>query len=196
LLRKLTDKDFTVMPWKNGKGSTTELYRIDVGSHMAFRVSTAKVENSGPFSDFSGYDRALVNLGPSIMQLTIDGQDARTLAELEHIHFDGGARAHCEVSSPCNDLNVFCRKEHFFASTVVRRLNKPEFIPLLGNSGWFLFVVSGRLCAHGPQGREILVGPREALVQDLGSATGQDRLMLASASEAVCVMIAISFRRN
>jgi environmental stress-induced protein Ves len=196
LLRKLTDKDFKVMPWKNGKGTTTELYRIDVGSEMAFRVSTAKVEHSGPFSDFSGYDRTLVNLGPSNMQLAIDGQDARTLAALEHIHFDGGAKAHCEVRSPCDDLNFFCRKEQFFASTIVRRLKKPEFIPLLANSGWFLFVVSGRLCAHGPQGRETLLGPREVLIQDLGGATGQDRLMLASASEDVCVLIAVSFRQS
>lgn len=184
------------MPWKKGKGSTTELYRIDSEAEMAFRVSTAKVEHSGSFSDFSGYDRTLVNIGPSNMQLVIDDQEARTLAALEHIHFDGGAKAHCEVSSPCDDLNIFCKKDQFFASTIVRHLKKPEFIPLLANSGWFLFVVSGRLCAHGPQGREILVGPREALIQDLGSATGQDRLMLASASEDVCVMIAVSFRQQ
>lgn len=196
MLRKLTDKDFTVMPWKNGKGSTTELYRIDVGSEMAFRVSTAKVEHSGPFSDFSGYDRTLVNLGPGHLKLMIDSEDPKTLEPLETIHFDGGAKAHCEVSSPCDDLNIFCRKDQFFASTVVRNLKKPEFIPILANSGWLLFVVSGRLCAHGPDQREFLVDSQEALFQDLSSATGQDRLMLASASDDVCVLIAVSFRRK
>ena len=196
MLRKLTDKDFKVMPWKNGKGSTTELYRIDVGAEMAFRVSTAKIEHSSPFSDFSGYDRTLVNLGPSSMQLMIDGQDVRTLAELEHIHFDGGAKARGEVHEPCDDLNVFCRKDQFFASTIVRSLKKPEFIPLLPDSGWLIFVVSGELCAHGPDGRELLVGPRDVLLQDYGTITEQARLMLASSSETVCDIVAIAFRRK
>lgn len=196
LLRKLTKDDFKVMPWKNGKGVTLEMHRIDLGSKMAFRISTAKVEQSGPFSDFSGYERTLVNLGPGQMHLTIGNENSRTMTALEKVHFDGGLKASCAVGMPCDDLNVFCDNELFFASTIVRRLEKPEFIPTLPDSGWFLFVVSGELCAHGPQRREILVGPREALLQDLGGATQQDRLMLSSSSEDVCVLVAISFRRK
>ena len=196
MLRKLTDKDFKVMPWKNGKGITTELYRIDHGSEMAFRVSTAKVEHSGPFSDFTGYERTLVNLGPSVININVSGQESYSLSALQSCHFDGGLATNCVVSSPSEDLNIFCQNDQFFASTIVRSLKKPEFIPLLPDSGWLIFVVSGELCAHGPDGRELLVGPRDLLVQDYGAVTTQARLMLASSSETVCDIVAIAFRRK
>lgn len=196
MFRKLTQNDFKSMPWKNGKGITHELYRIDNGSEMAFRVSSAKVEQSGPFSDFSGYERTLVNLGPGVMNIKVNGQENYSLSALESCHFDGGLATECVVSAPCEDLNIFCQKDQFFASTIVRSLKKPEFIPLLPDSGWVIFVVSGELCAHGPSGRELLVGPRDMLVQDHGNITAQARLMLASSSEAVCDIVAIAFRRK
>ena len=182
------------MPWKNGEGFTTELYRIDHGPEMAFRVSSAKVERSGPFSDFSGYDRTLVNLGPGVMEINVGGRERYSLRALQSCHFDGGFDTDCVVSSPSEDLNIFCRKEQFFASTIVRSLKKPEFIPLLPGSGWLIFVVSGELCAHSPGGKELLVGAREALVQDIGSVKEQARLMLASSSEDVCDIVAVAFR--
>jgi environmental stress-induced protein Ves len=163
---------------------------------MLFRVSTARVEESGSFSDFTGYDRTLVNIGPGNMRLTIGGETPRDLCALETVHFSGASSTHCEVITPCEDLNVFCKDDRFFASVIVRRLEKPEFIPVLPDSGWLIFVVSGQVCAHRPGGGELLVGSRDALVQDLGSIAVMDRLMLASASDAVCVVIAISFRRK
>lgn len=196
VFRKLTQKDFKTMPWKNGQGITTELYRIDRGSERVFRVSTAKVEHSGPFSDFTGYERTLVNLGPGVMNISVSGQENYSLSALQSCHFDGGLATNCVVSSPSEDLNIFCQTGQFFASTIVRSLKKPEFIPLLPDSGWLIFVVSGELCAHGPDGRELLVGPRDLLVQDYGTITAQARLMLASSSETVCDMVAIAFRRK
>lgn len=182
------------MPWKNGKGSTTELYRIDVGAEMAFRVSTAKVEQSGPFSDFSSYDRTLVNLGPGVLEINVGGRERHSLRALQSCHFDGGLATDCFVSSPSEDLNIFCRKGQFFASTIVRSLKRPEFIPLLPDSGWLIFVVSGELCAHGPSGNELLVGERNVMVQDIGSVKAQTRLMLTSSSDDICDIVAIAFR--
>lgn len=194
MLRKLNQKDFKTMPWKNGKGFTSELYRIDHDSEMLFRVSSAKVEQSGPFSDFSGYDRTLVNLGPGLMEINITGQEKQSLSVLQSCHFDGGLSTDCTVTSPCEDLNIFCRQGRFFASTIVRALKKPEFIPLLPDAGWLIFVATGELCAHGPGGRELLVQAGGVLLQDLGTVADQDRLMLASSSETVCDIVAIAFR--
>ena len=65
-LTLLPQSGFSVMPWKNGGGTTIE---IAVSPHGAglddfdWRVSMARVEGSGPFSRFADIDRCLCVLG-------------------------------------------------------------------------------------------------------------------------------------
>ena len=63
MLRRLTSADYKIMPWKNGGGSTTELY-VEPGRAGGFlwRVSIASVASDGPFSQFAGYDRHIMAL--------------------------------------------------------------------------------------------------------------------------------------
>ena len=126
MTRILTKKDFKEMLWRNGQGVTTELYSLESQGVMQFRISTAIVSQSGPFSDFTGYDRSIVNLGPGTMKLMTEGLDSRTLGTLDVAHFDGGATTACELIEACRDLNVFCAKDQYFASTISRTLTKPE----------------------------------------------------------------------
>jgi environmental stress-induced protein Ves len=193
-MRKLTPEQFKVMPWKNGLGFTTELYRLNSGDDMMFRISMAKVTESGPFSDFSGYDRTLVNLGPGVMNLTMNAGPKSVLSPLQVIHFDGSWPVHCEVTASSEDLNIFCRQSRYFASTCIHLLAKPEFIPSLPDAGLFILVLEGQLCAQDADGREILINRHEALLQEPDSRRGHSHLMLVSASERVCSVAAISFR--
>ena len=52
------------MPWKNGGGTTTELFRMpDLnGEDFLLRLSVADVHQDGPFSHFPGIDRVLLIL--------------------------------------------------------------------------------------------------------------------------------------
>lgn len=193
-MRKLSQADFKVMPWKNGLGSTTEIYRIDSGDDMLFRVSSARVEHSGPFSDFYGYDRTLVNLGPGRMRISVTGMEDKDLKPFELLHFDGGLSTSCHVTMSCEDLNIFCKSENFFASTVTRVLVKPEFMPLLPTAGLIIFVMKGELCARISDKKELILREREVLMQNIGQPIIGSRVMLASASDEPCVMAAISFR--
>ena len=193
-MRKLTPDQFKVMPWKNGLGSTTELYRLDVDQEMVLRISMAKVTQSGPFSDFSGYDRTLVNLGPGVMHLTVKERDQSALSPMQMIHFDGAWPVYCEMLDSSEDLNVFCRQGRYFASTCIHRLSKPEFIPLLPDAGLFILVLEGQLSAQDADGREILTRQREALLQEPVRNKAHSRLMLVSASESICSVAVISFR--
>ena len=56
--------EFKVMPWKNGGGVTTELYRIPStqSDSFLFRLSMASVQSDGLFSIFPGIDRILLLL--------------------------------------------------------------------------------------------------------------------------------------
>jgi environmental stress-induced protein Ves len=193
-MHKLTSEQFKVMPWRNGLGFTTELYRLNSGDDMMFRISMAKVAESGPFSDFSGYDRTLVNLGPGVMNLTMNARPKSVLSPLQVIHFDGSWPVHCEVTASSEDLNIFCRQSRYFASTCIHLLAKPEFIPLLPGTGLFILVLEGQLCAQDADGREILINRHEALLHEPDSKRGHSHLMLVSASDTICSVAVISFR--
>ncbi len=64
-MQHLKPADYRSMPWKNGKGTTTEIAIHPPGSGVAgvpfmWRVSIADVPESGPFSRFPGYDRTIM----------------------------------------------------------------------------------------------------------------------------------------
>jgi len=55
MLTIISPQQFKQIPWKNGKGTTTELAISDGGTldHFAWRLSIASVVEDGEFSDFS-----------------------------------------------------------------------------------------------------------------------------------------------
>lgn len=52
---------FRDMPWKNGRGFTTELFLEEsAAGRISFRLSSALLASSGPFSRFPGLQRVLI----------------------------------------------------------------------------------------------------------------------------------------
>jgi environmental stress-induced protein Ves len=99
--------EFEKQSWKNGGGTTTELARDGVGDAFAWRVSVAEIERSGPFSEFPGYERTIMLLEGSGMELTVDGRAVRLDRPLQPFVFDGAAKTTCRLlSGPSRDLNV------------------------------------------------------------------------------------------
>ena len=208
MARVLSSHDFTDMPWKNGHGVTTEIFRMDVNGKMAFRISSASVKASGAFSDFSGYERSLVNIGGGTMFLTHSGHEESTsdsddlnrkkqeekLPRLGVAHFDGGQKTYCRVEDETRDLNIFCGHDLFFASTVVRQLVAPEFLPVPPSSGTFLFVIEGSLVVQNNERSEFFIQTGEAILQEPSTSESHDRWMLASASAQPCVFVTVIFR--
>jgi environmental stress-induced protein Ves len=195
--RILTHSDYRMVPWKNGRGQTSEMFRLDLGGRMIFRVSSAMVQEDGPFSDYTGYDRTLINLGPGSMRLRQQQQgNSERVSDLPPfalIHFDGSLATHCQVTEPCQDLNIFCATDAVFASTLVRQLPKPEFVPIPPTSGLMIFVAEGSFVAKDLSGREYFVERGECLVREPSDSVNQERWMLASASQTPCRYVAVAF---
>jgi len=65
MMRHLTNADYSRQPWKNGRGITTELWRVEREGKLLLRLSRAAVVEDGPFSVFPGIERNLTVLsGP------------------------------------------------------------------------------------------------------------------------------------
>ena len=72
--RILRSSDYQRMPWKNGGGTTTEIWKAaSPAGEMLWRLSIADVASDGPFSEFPGIDRWIMVIAGKGMELTIDG---------------------------------------------------------------------------------------------------------------------------
>lgn len=100
-------------PWKNGGGQTAEILVSPTGAgfdDFDWRISTAIVAASGPFSRFAGVGRVLTILEGGPMRLTIDGQVHHLDSTSPPLAFSGDALAMAEVGDgPVLDLNVMVR---------------------------------------------------------------------------------------
>ena len=59
MIGHLKSSDFKVMPWVNGRGQTTQMWRQDRDGLMLWRLSRAMVVEDGAFSLFAGVERSL-----------------------------------------------------------------------------------------------------------------------------------------
>lgn len=73
----LTPASYIRQPWKNGKGTTIELWRHELGGRLLARLSRASVTEDGPFSVFPGIERNLTVLSGPGFRLSGAGHDFR-----------------------------------------------------------------------------------------------------------------------
>lgn len=101
-------------PWKNGGGTTAEIVASPEGAGFdAFdwRISTARVEASGPFSCFPGVDRVLTVLEGGGIALEIGGARLALDAESPPFAFPGDVDCFGHLAAgPLLDLNVMVRR--------------------------------------------------------------------------------------
>lgn len=118
MIHLLRAADYKSMPWKNGGGATTEIAVSPEGAGLdAFdwRVSMARVESDGPFSNFPGVDRVLTMLDGKGIILSVDGRiPIGLLNTSDPLHFPGDVPTSCRlIDGPVTDLNVMVRRGSF-----------------------------------------------------------------------------------
>lgn len=109
--------DCPPVPWKNGAGTTRELWALrDATGAPRVRISIAEIRGAQAFSRFPGTDRVILQLDGPPMVLTIDGT-AHKLMPHAPLAFPGEAQVTClpEGAGVAHDLNLMCRRGDFAA---------------------------------------------------------------------------------
>ena len=132
------------MAWKNGKGRTLELAIEPAGADLEsfdWRVSTATIGASGPFSRFAGCERVILLVEGEGFALGERIVDRR----LEPVHFDGEAEIECRLlGGAVRDFNVITRRSRVHAEVTVGRGEHEAVGPTT-----LVYVVSGRAEVDG-----------------------------------------------
>lgn len=112
-MRIIRPSEYRVMPWKNGGGSTTEIYVSSNGADpFNWRVSIATVNADGPFSAFNGYERHIMVLSGAGMTLNVEGRGKFGLEPLKPLTFSGDAKVHGSLlKGPVLDFNLMVRRD-------------------------------------------------------------------------------------
>ena len=117
MLRILRIADCPPVPWKNGAGTTRELWALrDEAGAPLVRISIAAISGDQAFSVFPEIDRVILQLDGPAMVLTIDGI-AHPLTALAPLAFPGEAAVACALKGKgtAHDLNLMCRRGDFVA---------------------------------------------------------------------------------
>lgn len=113
-MRIVRMQDCPGVPWKNGQGTTREILRQPEGNGaFDWRLSVADVVQSGPFSEFPGYQRVITLLeGDGFVLRFADGQEHALTEPHVPYPFDGAAAVSCDLpGGPSKDLNLMLRRD-------------------------------------------------------------------------------------
>lgn len=114
-MRVLRSADYRRMPWKNGGGETIEIAVSPEGAGLDtfdWRISMARVESDGPFSQFLGVERTLSVLEGQGIALSIEGMPSISLGKARApFSFDASLKTDAKLKDGAIvDLNVMSRK--------------------------------------------------------------------------------------
>lgn len=143
--------DYKVMPWKNGLGTTTEIYRADgADGEMDWRVSIASVATDGPFSTFPGYDRHIMVIGGNGMVLHGGpGGPIEVTPTLQPCRFSGDWTITATlIDGPVTDFNLIARRAAVGARMEVVLLDRPADIGAAGET-CLVYALKGSFEAGG-----------------------------------------------
>ena len=151
--RLLSPADYKLMPWKNGRGVTTELAVFPAHADLKttpfdWRISMADVVEDADFSLFPGCDRTLIVAEGGGMELTFNGASAptRLMGPGHGAAFSGDWLTHGQLlDGPVRDFNVMSARERIHHQCEVISGGPVEFVWEPGFEALFCYCISGNL---------------------------------------------------
>jgi environmental stress-induced protein Ves len=172
-VRILRSSDYRIMPWKNGGGTTTEIFVAPENAGLSgqpfdWRVSIADVAGDGPLSPFPGYDRHIVAIKGRGMMLEGGPQGPIGLTRpFVPRSFSGDWPVSGRlVSGPVRDFNLMARRDRYAS-----RLEMHEAASALhldaASATLLVHVLDGEVAASGhvlAVGETLILGPGESSI--------------------------------
>jgi len=158
--RILRSSDYQRMPWKNGGGTTTEIWKAaSPAGEMLWRLSIADVASDGPFSEFPGIDRWIMVISGKGMELTIDGLGTKRLDRpFEPLFFPGDATTDCRlIDGPIRDFNFMIARSFGEGTLQVLQLTAGMAAPL-GENTAAIYVLAGSVEIESNDIRQLTTG--------------------------------------
>ncbi|MEO7744034.1 MAG: HutD family protein [Usitatibacter sp.] len=170
-IRHLKAENYRRQAWKNGGGFTTELAMEPNGEQWLWRLSIARVERSGPFSDFAGYERTIMLLSGDGMELDFGAAPSvRIVRREEPFVFDGGWKTTCRlIGGPVKDMNMMVDRKRAQANLRTLALTQEATI-VEGSQCTLLYVLRGGAGFFCPD-RDMAIARGELLRIDGGHAS-------------------------
>jgi environmental stress-induced protein Ves len=168
------NRGYKTMPWKNGGGMTTEVtVEREAAGEVLWRVSIADVKQSGPFSDFTGYDRTIMLLEGRGFVLDFDEAPRQRIDRpWEPFRFAGEWKTNCTlIDGPVRDFNLMVARSGPPGRVECRRL-KPGTIRLPGAQTVLVHAISA----------EVLVCESEIVSGDTMRIDGAEEITLTTTS--------------
>jgi environmental stress-induced protein Ves len=173
-------------PWANGAGTTTVILREPDDDRWRIRVSVAKVEHEGPFSELPGTSRVLVPLDAAMTLRFPDGAGLHA-ARFGMLRFAGApAPAGVLPEGPTRDFNLMLRNG---ARGEVLPRTLVDTMVLLPEPGarWLVYLDSGLATLRTAGDDPLALAPKDAaLVKDHATSV---RTMIEGAGEIVLVKL-------
>jgi environmental stress-induced protein Ves len=184
-IRHLAAASYRTVTWKNGGGVTSEIAVEPEGAGVSdkflWRLSLARIERSGPFSAFDGYDRTIALVAGPGMVLDFGARgSARIDRPMTPLAFSGEWAPGCTlIGGPTEDFNVMTdrarirhRVERLEARTAAAPVTTAPTLAIFAASGATLSV----------DGAAIAMAARDTLVME-----GAEAITLASAGPVLSI---------
>ena len=156
----LSPTDYRPMPWKNGLGTTHEIWvgrtaHDEATGGFRARLSIATVSVGSPFSRFAGCDRVIVLLDGAGMRLDSGPGRQQVLSQPHQPYaFSGDWDTDCTlIAGPCRDFNVIVDRQRARAEVRVISLGPDQPATLIAGPHdeiWAMFVLQGAATVSDP----------------------------------------------
>lgn len=129
-MKTFNHEDFKLMPWKNGGGTTLELFCLrSPQDEILFRLSSADVKQEGPFSIFPNIERILFLISGNGFKLKFSDFDLTMSTPLTPITFAGEETIHCElIDGACTDFNIMTDRRFGTSELEIKNIKNEEKI--------------------------------------------------------------------
>jgi uncharacterized protein len=187
LTRHLPAWEFTRQRWANARGWTREIHRHPAGSErFEWRASIAEIDQPGPFSPFPGFQRQLVLLEGTLLQLQVGSTLHSLRPPYQRVDFRGDEAVVADLpDGPVRAFNLIHCPTRWQAEILPRPLVGPMVFFAEPGQQWLIYLVRGE-CALKPPSTPLHLSAGDALLLT-GEETGERRAIVEGGGELLLV---------